>query len=275
VKGSDKAVVLGVIMAVILAGFYFKVLGPKREEASSLKKDIGDLQAQVDQQKQVADFAEDARKRFPAYYGRLVVLGKAVPASADTSSLLVELNSIANRSGVKFSGLTLSAASAGTTAAPPSAPTSSSSSGTATSSTEATPASTAPTTVPPAATEATAANLPLGASVGPAGLPTMPYDLSFEGTFFDVTDFLKGVDDLVHVRGSSYVSADGRLLTIDGFSLETDPDSPPNDPTLDVKLAVTSYVTPSDQGLTLGATPGGPATSSITQTQPASATVTP
>jgi Tfp pilus assembly protein PilO len=130
--------------------------------------------------------------------------------------------------------------------------------------------------MPTAATESTAANLPLGASVGAAGLPTMPYDLSFEGSYFDVANFLKGVDDLVHLRQSGQVAADGRLLTIDGFSLTPQDETNPSNPTLDVKLSVTSFVTPSDQGLTAGATPGGPApTVSQPQAQPASAAVTP
>jgi Tfp pilus assembly protein PilO len=104
----------------------------------------------------------------------------------------------------------------------------------------------------------------------------MPYDMSFEGSYFQVADFLKGVDDLVHMRGSSQVAADGRLLTIDGFSLSPAPDSDPSNPTLTVKLAVTSYVTPSDQGLTVGASPTGPSPS-LTQpeVQPTSATVAP
>jgi hypothetical protein len=43
-----------------------------------------------------------------------------------------------------------------------------------------------------------------------------------------------------------------------------------------VTLAVTSYVTPAEQGLTAGATPGGPAPSlTQPQTQPVSAAVTP
>jgi Tfp pilus assembly protein PilO len=317
-KGSDKAIVLGVVVAIVLLGLYLKVLSPKRDQASSLKQDITELQSQIDQQKQTAAFAEDARRHFPTYYGRLVVLGKAVPADADTSSLLVELNSIAGRTGVKFNGLQLNADSSSSSPSSSSSvgstsPTSgtsttgTSTTGTSTTGTSTTGTSTtgststtattpsgtaAPTststagaTTPAAATEATAANLPLGAAVGSAGLPTMPYNLTFEGTYFDVANFLKGVDDLVHMRGSSQVAADGRLLTIDGFSLtlggETGSSIPtgktdPSNPTLEVTLAVTSYVTPSDQGLTAGATPGGPAPSlSQPQTQPTSATVTP
>ena len=273
-KGSDKAVVLGVLIALVLGGFYLKVLSPKRSEASALKKDVAELQSQIDQQKQVADFAEDARRHFPEYYGRLVVTGKAVPADADTASLLVELNAIASRSGVDFNGLDLSDSGASAAAAP--AATSTAPATGTTSTGGSTTPTTAPATTPIAATEATAANLPLGASVGAAGLPTMPYDLSFAGSYFDVADFLKGLDALVHVRGTGQVAADGRLLTIDGFSLSPAQDSKPSDPTLEVKVRVTSYVTPSEQGLTAGATPGGPATSlSQPQAQPASATVTP
>jgi Tfp pilus assembly protein PilO len=291
-KGSDKAVVMGVIVAVVLAVFYFKVVSPKREKASSLSKDITELQSQVDQQKQLATFGEDARQHFPTYYGRLVVLGKAVPSNADTPSLLVEINSLADRTDVKFGGLQLSAGSgdASTAAAtPPStpAPSTSGSSGSSstsgsTSTTPTDPSATASSTsstastTTPAATEATAANLPLGASVGAAGLPTMPYDLNFEGSYFDVANFLKGVDDLVHLRGTEQVAADGRLLTIDGFALAPAEDSKPSDPKLDVTLAVTSYVTPGDQGLTAGASPSGPGASlTQPQTQPASATVAP
>jgi Tfp pilus assembly protein PilO len=288
VKGSDKAIVMGVVVAIVLAGFYFKVLAPKREKASSLSKDITELQSMVDVQKQAANFAEEARRQFPTYYGRLVVLGKAVPADADTSSLLVELNSLAGNTGVKFQGVSLSASSGDSSSTAPPAAAAESTASTAASSSSASPTSTStsPTTssttstvgstTPAAATEASAANLPLGASVGAAGLPTMPYDLTFRGSYFEVANFLKGVDDLVHLRESGQVAADGRLLTIDGFSLSPAQDSDPSSPTLDVKLAVTSYLTPSDQGLTAGATPGGPAPSvSQPQTQPASATVAP
>jgi Tfp pilus assembly protein PilO len=282
VKGSDKAVVLGVIVAVVLAGFYFKVLSPKREKASSLNKDIAALEVKVAEQEVAASFAEDARQHFPAYYGRLVVLGKAVPSTGEQSSLLVELNSLAHHTGVKFDSLELTDGSAATSAAVPSTPpTSGSTSGTSTTTTgttSTTPSSTpTATTAPIPATEASAANLPLGAAVGAAGLPTLPYKLTFTGRYFDVADFLKGVDDLVHLRDTSQVAADGRLLTINGFSLSLPDGTPPGPtPPLQVNLVVTSYVTPADQGLTAGATPGGPS-SSLTQpqTQPASATVTP
>jgi Tfp pilus assembly protein PilO len=297
-KGSDKTVVFGVVMAIILAAFYFKVVSPERAKVSSLGKDVTTLQGQVDQQKQNAQVGETARQNFPAYYGRLVVLGKAVPGQADTASLLVELSAVADRTHVDFRGLALNAGSGQTSGAtPPPSPTpppsSSSTSGSTsttgtTSTTSTTPStsgssssstsSTASSTVPAPATEASAANLPLGAVVGSASLPTMPYDMTFVGSYFDVANFLKGVDDLVHLRESGQVASDGRLLTVDGFSLSPSPTAKPGDPNpqLQVDLAVTSYVTPSTQGVTAGASPSGPAPSlSQPQTQPASQPVSP
>jgi Tfp pilus assembly protein PilO len=288
-KSSDKGILLGVLVAVVLLGFYVKVLSPKRSEASKLSDDITSLQSSIDQQKQVAAFGEDARQHFPTYYGRLVVLGKAIPDQADTASLLVELNSVSSKSGVKFKALDLT--EGGESAADATAASSSSSSGTSTtpetsttsttpsapdasSSSTATPAS---STTPAPATEASAANVPIGSSVGPGGLTTLPYALTFEGSFFDVTNFFSGLDSLNHVRGGgTMVAADGRLMTVDGFSLSLVDQISGSNPPLDVSLAVTTYVAPADQGLTAGASPGGPAPSvSQPETQTTSATVSP
>jgi Tfp pilus assembly protein PilO len=294
-KGSDKAIILGVVFALVLAGFYIKVLSPKREEASKLSKEITKLQADIDVQEQNAAYGEDARQRFPTYYGRMVVLGKAVPAQADTASLLVEINSISGKADVKFDGIQLSQASGATagagstTAAPapatPPAPAGSATpaptSGSGTSTTPSTSGSSGTGSAAPAsattgltpATEASAASVPLGSTVGPAGLHTLPYSLSFTGTFFDVADFFSGLDSLNDLRdGGTMVAADGRLMTVDGFSLE----SVDGSPVLDVGLAITTYVAPTGEGLTAGATPSGPAPAvTQPQTQPVSAGVTP
>ncbi len=291
-KATDKTIILAVSALALVAAFYLLVLSPKREKAAELKDEIATLEASISEQEQVASFAEQARKDFPEYYGRLVVLGKAVPAQADSASLLVELNSIAAGSGVDFRGITLGdgAASSGTTSsnttttppatAPPSTGSTPSAEGstpasseTSTTSTTATtgaaptgstsspPASTAPTP----ATEATAATLPIGATVGSAGLPTMPYDLTFAGGFFGIADYIGGLDRLVGLRDrGGQVVANGRLVTVDGFSLEATTLGP--NPVLDAALSVTTYVTPSGQGLTGGATPTGPAPAAEAQT---------
>ena len=90
------------------------------------------------------------------------------------------------------------------------------------------PATTTPdhatTTAAMPATEATAAVLPLGATVGAAGLPLIPYDFKFLGDFFDFADFFGDLDAQVKVTDDgSGPTVHGRLLTIDGFALTANP----------------------------------------------------
>ena len=130
----------------------------------------------------------------------------------------------------------------------------------------ATPSTGAPGAVPAAATipptEAAASLLPLGAAIGPAGLAVMPYHLTFGGNFFQIANFIRGIDSLVHTRNSS-VAVDGRLVTLSGFALNTeegeskDEQKPSN--FLKATFAVTTYVTPPTQGITAGATASAPA----------------
>ena len=126
-KRSDKAIVFGVVVAVLAIGFYMMVLSPKRQKAGDLNNQIDQLHASISQQEQVASFAEQARRNFPRYYGRLVVLGKAVPEQADTASMLVQLNTIAGHTHVNFSSIELGtdASSAGSGSSSASTPTAS------------------------------------------------------------------------------------------------------------------------------------------------------
>ena len=284
-KVSDKGIVFGVLVAALAIGFYVMVLSPKREQASELNDQISQLQGSISQQEQVASFAEQARKDFPRYYGRLVVLGKAVPQQADTASMLVQLNSITGGNHLKLQSLEL-----GTDGASAGSGASASASTAATSGTSTTPTSSSPSTasapttsgaaatatadpVAPA-TEASAASLPLGSQVGPGGLSTLPYTLKMTGGFFDIGNFIGGIDGLVQpTDDASRVTPDGRLITIDGFALTGG--APGSSPILKANFAVTTYATPADQSLTLGASPSGPAPAApgAVTAQPASAVV--
>jgi hypothetical protein len=94
--------------------------------------------------------------------------------------------------------------------------------------------------------------LPIGATVGSAGLSTLPYQLTFRGNFFQVADLLAGVDNLVKADQRGIV-ADGRLVTIDGFGLSADDKK--QFPVVKATLVVTTYVLSGGQGLTAGAIP--------------------
>lgn len=233
---ATNGIIVAMVGVVLLAvAFWMVLLSPKRAEADRLGTEVEQLQSSLATHEAEADRAEEAREEFPLNYQQLVVLGKAVPGDDDTASLLVQLNRIAEDADVTFRNLALEAANGEPAAAPvPEAPAASGA-------------------VSP--TEVAASTLPLGATIGPAGLGVMPYTLTFDGEFFEIADFLKGLDALVETENAK-VSVDGRLFTINGFTLEAAPNS--SFPALEATVSVTTYLTPPEQGVTGGATPASP-----------------
>lgn len=263
-KATDKAVLLALPVIGLLAIFWFLALSPRREEAAKLQEEIERLSVSVAVQQEAAAAGEAARKSFPADYRRVVVLGKAVPEGADTPSLLVQLNRVALGSGVGLGAISLSEAS-GTEAVTTTTP--ESNAGTAEAG-----GSAPPVAVP--ATEASVSSLPIGATTGPAGLPVMPYELTLNGDFFGFSEFIGELDSLVGVRRDGRPSVSGRLITVDGFTLEpagSEVSGTDASGKLAATFAVTTFLTPAQQGLTAGATPAGPAP---TVPQPVSSTAT-
>jgi Tfp pilus assembly protein PilO len=252
---TNRAIVAALAVVALALAFWMLLLGPKRDEASKLGAQVEEAKASLAQHRAEAAQAVEARGEFAADYQQLVVLGKAVPGDDDTASLLVQLNRIANETGVTFRTLALEAAGGEATPAPATpAPEAPSPEGSAAEASAGTPAS----LVSP--TEVAASTLPLGAAIGPAGLGVMPYTLTFDGQFFQIADFIEGLDSLVKTQ-SAQVSVDGRLLTINGFSLAADSSS--GFPALEATFSVTTYLTPPTQGVTAGATPASPGTATL------------
>jgi hypothetical protein len=243
---TNRLIAAMLVIAGLGIAFWMLLLSPKRDEARKLEGQVVDLRASLAQHEAEGAEGEAARKEFPTEYQRLVVLGKAVPGDDDVASLLVQMNRISDAAGGTFRDIKLNAASSGSESVPP-APTG-----------EGQPAS---------ATEVAASLLPLGASIGPAGLAVMPYEVTFDGDFFEIADFIHGLDELVKTDEDE-VRVDGRLLTIDGFSLEADPKG--GFPALQASFTLTSYLTPPSQGVTGGASPTAPSTT--TTVTPAAAT---
>lgn len=244
---TNRTIAAIVALAVVAFVFWTQLLSPKREEAKELGAQVEQLEASLAQHQAEIVEAEAARKEFPTEYQRLVVVGKAVPGDDDIASLLVQVNRLSERAGGTFRNIQLSAESGGEEAAatPPAGP-------------GGTPAS---------ATEVAASLLPLGATVGPAGLAVMPYTVTFDGDFFQIADFIKGIDSLVETTDEEVV-VDGRLVTVDGFALAADPAR--GFPALQASFALTTYLTPPGEGVTGGATPSAPGTEEAT---PAATTI--
>jgi len=255
-SASNRMIVSILAIAALAIAFWMLLLGPKREEASKLSAEEGQLRVALSETQARLATAEEAKRQFPQDYRQLVALGQAVPGGDETASLLVELNRIADSADVEFESFMLNSGEGGepAPAATPEAPAA------AEPSSSAVPASAA---VPP--TEVAASVTPLGASVGPAGLAVMPYSLTFSGDFFAVADFIKGIDSMVDT-GDSRLTVDGRLVTLDGFALNLTEGAKTTE--LKATFAVTTFLTPPSQGVTAGATPAAPAAPAAT---PASA----
>jgi Tfp pilus assembly protein PilO len=266
-KASNRLIVAILAVAALAIAFWMLILSPKREEADELSAKAAQLQIALGEARGKAAEAAAAKRKFPADYRHLVVLGQAAPAGDETSSLLIEVSSIAEKSKVDFAGVQLEGS--GETSVPVASPTESA---------PATPATGVPGAVPAAATvpptEAAASVLPLGAKIGAAGLGVMPYGLTFSGNFFEIANFIKGIDSLVH-SGDRTATVNGRLVTINGFSLSRDEVEGESNQ-LTANFAVTTYITPPELGLTAGATPASPApvTTAAGAAQAASTTTT-
>jgi Tfp pilus assembly protein PilO len=237
-KGKKTNVVIGamLLVAALASAFWILALSPKRDEASKLDAQVKQMEGSLSQHEAEIAASEEARRQFPTDYEHLVVLGKAVPSDDETPSLLVQLNHIADKAGVRFQTLTLEASGSESEAGVSSLATASGE--------------------PISATEAAASLMPLGASVGPAGLAVMPYQLTFTGSFFKIADFIEGLDSLVKTTNEK-VGVDGRLITVNGFTLGEETEA--KFPALQASFSVTTYLTPPSQGATAGASPEGPA----------------
>ena len=255
-RGSDRAMVFVVPMVALAIGFWFLVIGPKRSESSDLQAEIEALQSSISASEAEIASAEAARADFPEVYGQLVSLGRAVPEDGDQATFIYDMAGLGKRNDVQFRDFAVTGGGEAAAAAPPPPPPpdpgAQGEEGSGEEGSTETPAT------PAVATEATAANLPLGATIGPAGLPVIPYEFRFLGNFFDMADFFHDVDRSVVVSDKTgKPEVRGRLVTIDSFELTGDPvDGFPN---VEANFEVSTYVVPPGQGLSAGATPAGPA----------------
>jgi Tfp pilus assembly protein PilO len=230
---------LAVLCVVVLAGaFWVLLLSPSRDKANELSERTAAVAGEISSEESKATAGLAARHNFPVLYQRLVQLGKAVPAEAATPSLLVQLQGVGRRANTSFVSINLGAEGGGGES--PEVPTGESGTG---------------------------SDLPLGAAIGPTGMPVMPYSFEFEGGYFEIAKFIRELDSLVQTEAAG-VNAKGRLVTINGFSLapaeESGGKSSSNN--LTATFQVTTYLTPSTEGLTAGATEAGPGASETAAT---------
>lgn len=252
-KGADRMILVILPLIALGIGFWLLFIAPKRSESNDLQEQITGLEERIDAANAQIAASELARDNFSKNYGELVSLGRAVPENeSEQATLVFDLAGLSKQNRLNFRNFEVTDGGIAPEAAPP--PTQ-------------TPAEQAEERAEPAATdaepaavttEAIASTLPIGAVVGPAGLPVMPYDFRFLGNFFDMASFFGDLDDNVtYDKKKGKLEVDGRLMTINGFSLTGDDFT--GFPNVEANFSVTTYLVPPGQGLQAGATPAGPA----------------
>ncbi len=174
-----------VLVAAFAFGFHRLALSPKYAAQRELDAEIATQEDARTASAGQLDRARAARRRYRGNYASVVRLGKAVPSTADTSTLVYQLQVAAQRAGVAFKSLKVTGDGKADAA--------------------------------PAA--AGAPPLPAGTVTGPAGFAVLPLELTFTGGFFGVDGVLRRVRSFVRIARER-VGVRGRLVVVDSLSLE-------------------------------------------------------
>jgi Tfp pilus assembly protein PilO len=198
--------VIGLAIVIVAAVAYMLVIRPKRAEAGRLDEQIAEMQMKVS----AAQLASRPQQQASTIkVADVFEVSKAMPDTDDMPGIILDLNSVAEATGIRFLSIQ------------PSAPT--------------------PKT----------------------GYSAIEITLSFEGNYFDLTDFLFRLRNLVTVRDGRLSSA-GRLFTLDTLSMK---EGKTGFPSINAGLTVSAYV----YGAPDGAAPIAPAPSTETPPPPADA----
>ncbi|HWI23223.1 MAG TPA: hypothetical protein VNT22_11500 [Baekduia sp.] len=252
----DRTVVMVIGLLAIVGLIWFTVIGPRHKDFSTASSALTTAQSRLDAANETFKTAQVAKRSYSADYSAIAELGKAVPVDDEISSLLYQLSSAADRHQIDFRSMKLGTGGGGVAPVVPTS-TTPAPAGTATTGTTSTPApaAAAPVATPAPATNVAAATLPPGATLGSAGFPTMPFDFVFDGSFFDMSSFLRQLDEFTTIKKGE-LAVRGRLLTINGISISASRDGFPK---IKASVNATAFLLPADQGLTAGATAQAPA----------------
>ena len=259
----DRTVVMALIVVAVMAAFWFGLLAPKRDTANKLAGQITSSRARLQTAQDSVKAALAAERGYAEDYATVARLGKAVPVQDDVPSLVYQLQTAAQTSKIRFNSIALSSGAASAPAPTVATPAAQAAQLGKDQKGQATPA----TAAAAPATQVAAAVLPPGASVGSAGFPTMPFDFSFGGSFFNLEGLLSKLNKFTSAGGNT-INVRGRLLTVDGIALS-------GFPKMTATIHATAYLLPDDQGLLAGATPQSPSTATPVSTTTPSTTAPP
>jgi Tfp pilus assembly protein PilO len=296
----DRRIMLILIPIVVLIAYWFLILGPKRDDLKTAQDEQHAAESARDQAVAQAAQLENAKRTFAADYAAVVRLGKAIPDTVDSPSLLVQLDRASNGTHIDFDSVTFGERAAATV---PTATTTTSTEGAAQpngnaaaggapaasglgrasesagnavnqgnqASSNVNAASGGTTTTTTDTTTTTATDAGAAPSTTAPSLDQVALTFNFTGSYFDLADFFHRIKRFVYVANNQTLIR-GRLLTIDTLSFQPTAasDTGGSSGELTATVGATVYLSPKGQGTTGGATAAGPAgTTTETTTTPA------
>jgi hypothetical protein len=212
-KRREQLIIVVIAVAVVLAGYWFMLLGPKVKRAKELGTQLSAAESRRTQALASAAGAQSAQRSYVSNVKMLASLTPAIPPVDTTPSLLREIDSAARTAGVNFNVIAMSGGGGGSSGAPSAA----SGSGSAASKTPAIP--------------------PGYSASSPAGIPSVSYTLTFTGGYLKLQKFLAAMQQFVTVHNGA-VTASGRLLDVQTINVQSG----------SVSVSVIAYLlAPSDQ----------------------------
>jgi type IV pilus assembly PilO-like protein len=297
-SARDKKLLLAIVPVVVLFGYWFLLLAPKRQEGRTLAAKVSKQEQKRDELNAEVQRLNTARKSFSTDYATVVRLGKAIPNTVDMPSLIVQLQKAASGTGINFDRIhagprvsaaqaTSSSSSTGSTGSSSSAKTASNASGSPSGSSGSPPASAAGgqkagTGSGGAAEQANETKQSQdksqgGAASAPAAPGTSSGSSSAQtGATGQSTPSAPGLDtvpleftfrgsffdlsDFFH-RLKRFVHVANDRIAVSGRLMTVDglDMKAVGFPRLETTVTATVYLSPKQEGATAGATPGGPA----------------
>ena len=245
---SNKILLTVAAFGLVVAAFWFLVLCPSARRSRRWTRASPPRRPRSRQAQQQLATYESARSSYKKNYATLARLGKAVPADDDVRSMLVQIESAADGTGVDFQQIELGTNLGGAD-------------------------STTTTTEADAPAEGELAPAPGTIPVAGGALSAMPFNFQFTGGFFDLSTFFARLEHFV-TANNKRLDATGRLLRIEKVSI-----APSNTgyPDMRASVGAATYVVPPVKPVTAGASapnsaqqattaPSTPGTSTTTAT---------
>jgi hypothetical protein len=196
-------ILAGLLVLVYAAGGYFLLVSPKKSEASRLDDEIAATSLELTEARAAVAAQDDTQ---PIAVADIFRLATAMPSTPDMSGIVIELERVAEETGIQFKSITP------------------------------------------------------GTALPVASYYVVPIDVTFDGTFYALSDFLFRLRTLVTVRRGELHAA-GRLYAVDSVDFS---ESDKGFPTLAAGLKVNAYV--------YGAGAPPPAAAPPTETPPSTTT---